>query len=743
MKKHLLLILTLSFFSHHAFAQCHGQDCKEKSNNYVKNGDFENDSAGILSDYQYTTTSSGGVGGYYGIFKDASQLTTAYYCPKDHTTGSGYMMAFDGFFDGTRLAWGQTIRGLDTGRTYYFNFWAAELGGGKDPATIQLQINGVFVSPKDTINTAAGTWVKRSLIWKSGSADTAAIRIIQYCSANSGNNFALDDIELYSCDTILAPPPLNLGPDKEICKGTSLTLNATLNFDSYLWDDQSKIFVRRVEQTGTYWVKTTYQGCKLSDTINITVDSSLVVDLGNDITVCDQVVTLDAGINNVTYKWNTGATTKSITADTSGAYTVTVTNQKACKDASTVSVIIGTPFTINLGPDEEMCKGDVRMIGLADTLKTYAWNTGDSTGQITVSDAGLYVLLARLDGCEDSDTIAVIEHALPVVSLGNDSAVCSGSTLVLDAGAGDRQYHWSTSDTNRTLEVGTSGTYYVQVTDENGCVNTDTFTLAELPLPDVVVSADGKPSVCFPDSVRLEITSAGLTGYTWYMDGMEISGETGSSIRTGASGVYHSEASDINGCIGVSNQMAVHINPLPDIVIHPKDKVTVVAVTTGFGVNADGGNYTYQWQEDRGSGFEDLREGSTYVNVKTDSFTISSTTIQMDGYKYRCMITSDSGCVIYSDPATLNIVMSVNDHHLKSQIKLYPNPSEGTLNVYSEGAILRTIQVLSLDGRLIAEKALEARELNTLQFDDLAAGSYLVVLTGKGDEVVRIHMMIR
>ncbi len=60
----------------------------------------------------------------------------------------------------------------------------------------------------------------------------------------------------------------------------------------------------------------------------------------------------------------------------------------------------------------------------------------------------------------------------PSVFLGNDTTVLSGSSFVLDAGAGFDSYLWSTGETTQTIVVNATNTYSVDVT-LNGCTGTD------------------------------------------------------------------------------------------------------------------------------------------------------------------------------------------------------------------------------------------------------------------------------
>jgi len=57
-------------------------------------------------------------------------------------------------------------------------------------------------------------------------------------------------------------------------------------------------------------------------------------------TICEnQLITLDAGVNNVDYDWSTGAITKTIETRVGGIYTVTVTSPDGCDNIKTITVI--------------------------------------------------------------------------------------------------------------------------------------------------------------------------------------------------------------------------------------------------------------------------------------------------------------------------------------------------------------------------------------------------------------------
>lgn len=81
-------------------------------------------------------------------------------------------------------------------------------------------------------------------------------------------------------------------------------------------------------------------------------------------------------------------------------------------------------------------------------------------------------------------------------------------------------------------------------------------------------------------------------------------------------------------------------------------------------------------------------------------------------------------------------VLSSNDHHhaFPAKIEVYPNPSNGKLNlkVTSENAIKTRIEIFDLNGKIVWSKITDFAKgdnLQTYQLSDLAAGNYMMVIT--------------
>ncbi|REK35272.1 MAG: T9SS C-terminal target domain-containing protein [Bacteroidetes bacterium] len=69
--------------------------------------------------------------------------------------------------------------------------------------------------------------------------------------------------------------------------------------------------------------------------------------------------------------------------------------------------------------------------------------------------------------------VQAVINSNPSVNLGPDTVYIFSSSHVLDAGAGFSQYAWTGGSTSQTLNITSSGSYCVTVTDANACTATD------------------------------------------------------------------------------------------------------------------------------------------------------------------------------------------------------------------------------------------------------------------------------
>lgn len=148
---------------------------------------------------------------------------------------------------------------------------------------------------------------------------------------------------------------------------------------------------------------------------------------------------------------------------------------------------------------------------------TYSWSTGATSSVIVVSPTvtTVYnVLVTNSLGCSVFRTTTLVVGATPTI-VANPLTVCQGGTSTLTAltgGPGPISYTWSTGANTKTISTNLTGVYSVTVSNGQGCVGTQSFTLGSSTTLSLVTNAT-PASVCNGNSSNL--TVSGATQYTW------------------------------------------------------------------------------------------------------------------------------------------------------------------------------------------------------------------------------------
>ena len=326
----------------------------------------------------------------------------------------------------------------------------------------------------------------------------------------------------------------------------------------------------------------TVTGCnRLLDSIKITV-APLYVNLGNDTIICTgNNITLNAGNPGSTYLWNTGATTQQINVSTPGIYWVNETNSNGCAGSDTINVTVSSPPIVNLGNDTSFCQGGYVVLNAAYPGSTYLWNTGATSQQINVSTSGNYWVKVSIGSCESIDTITINVIPNPVIHLGNDTNLCIGSVLTLNAGNAGSTYSWNTGATTQQINVTTTGNYWVKVTNSFGCIGADTINLTFSPL---YVNIGNDTTICIGDAITLD---AGIAGGTYQWN----TGAITQSINVSDAGNYWVEVNWGN----CSNSDTIAINTVVKPVVYLGND-TIMCPGDLIVLNA-GSGYTYLWSD--------------------------------------------------------------------------------------------------------------------------------------------------
>jgi len=144
----------------------------------------------------------------------------------------------------------------------------------------------------------------------------------------------------------------------------------------------------------------------------------------HDTIVCNGGATLNISgkANAASWIWNTGATTQSVNVSDGTYWVQSIGECEAWVD--TFHVVINS---IELGNDTLVCGNQPIIIGPApNAARSYLWNTGVATSQITVDTAGLYILTVTAAGCPPiEDSIKVTYAPKPPRLPDYDTLICT------------------------------------------------------------------------------------------------------------------------------------------------------------------------------------------------------------------------------------------------------------------------------------------------------------------------------
>ncbi|MDQ3190676.1 MAG: GEVED domain-containing protein, partial [Bacteroidota bacterium] len=379
---------------------------------------------------------------------------------------------------------------------------------------------------------------------------------------------------------------VNLGSDVIQCGGTVLLDAGNPGMD-FEWNDMTTAQTLTASASGIYIVKVTdpNTGCNDTSSVEVTINTIPVVDLGSDTIQCGGTVLLDAGNAGFDFEWNDMSTLQTLNTATSGIYTVTVTDPNTgCFDSDNVEVTINPLPVVNLGSDITQCGGTV-LLDAGNTGLGFEWNDMTTAQTLTASTSGVYFVTVTEPntGCINSDTIEVTINAVPFVNLGSDITQCGG-TVLLDAGNPGMDYEWSNMSTGQTITVSSTNTYSVTVTDpQTGCNDNGSILVTINAIPSVNF-APFTSIMCVDDAaVTLSGGSplGGIYSGTGVSGGMFDPGTAGADTHTitytvtGANLCTNSATEDqtVDLCTGIKE------NGSPEFVIYPNPTLGIFNIS--------------------------------------------------------------------------------------------------------------------------------------------------------------------
>ena len=438
-----------------------------------------------------------------------------------------------------------------------------------------------------------------------------------------------------------------------ICEGDSTQLCLPPGYFDYWWEDGKQSNCITVTEPGVYAITITHIArCQsiCSTTVTLLTLPEVVIS-GNNVFCEGQSSLLCVDGNPENIIWSNGDTTNCITVLASGTYTATATNHCDTVVSNQIVVTMNplpVASVIHSDSSTVICEGDT--ITLSGNVNG-VWNTGETSPSIEVSSSGTY-FVTNANTCDTvvSNQIVVTVIPSPVASLINSNSsteICEGDTITL---SGNVNGMWNTGETSPSIEVSSSGTYFV--TNANTCDTVVSNQIVVTVIPSPVASSINSES-------STEFCEGEIITLSGNINGMWNTGETSPSIEVSSSGTYFVTNANECGTV-VSNSVEVSVTAMPQCHISGNlnpdhDQTTILCAPAGY-------KY-YLWN---------TLEVSQCINVIESGFksvTISNNTMCVDS----CEV-----FVVYKE-----VTGTIDSKHLEERLnlKISPNPFNLTTTI--------------------------------------------------------------
>ncbi|MDN3656745.1 gliding motility-associated C-terminal domain-containing protein [Ferruginibacter paludis] len=394
------------------------------------------------------------------------------------------------------------------------------------------------------------------------------------------------------------------------------------------------------------------------DSVNVHVNLSGLLAMPADSILCTgNTIKLSAGSQFKSYKWQDGSSDSFFVVNQTGKYFITVTDYCDNTYSDTININPAN-FYFNTGNDTIKCNADSITLNASSGFYNYQWSSQNNL--IAVSDSSVVVsplvdtwytaTAEKMPGCFVKDSIHVAVLHSPTVFLGNDTSLCAGQSLLLDAGNNFSFYKWSTGDVSAAIKVNDSGSYFIKATAANGCSSEDTLAILTVhPLPDFTLGRD--TILCEGKKLSYNFNLPGAA-YLWN------SGSSAGSNTLGYDGLYWLKVTQ-QGCSAIDT-VNVSFQPSP-VVYLGRDTVLCNGITRQL--DAVNYNAIYVWQD-----------GSTmpsYIVKKSGFYYV---TVDISGCK-----ASDSVYINYKSKPDISLV---KDTFVCRGQEVILNPVSGTVDNY-------------------------------------------------------------
>jgi gliding motility-associated-like protein len=340
------------------------------------------------------------------------------------------------------------------------------------------------------------------------------------------------------------------------------------------------------------------------------------------------------GVDPIKYTWSTGDTGKYVSNILFGKHYLTVVDGRQCVVVDSLEVTTTTIPKIRLDSTDAYCLKANGQISSTITNGTppfnYIWSHGATTQNAATVFSGTYTLtVADIHNCRDSATSRVIEELNQVRSSYDTFRLnCHNDfsgRVIFHATGGQIPYQYSIQTTsNDSIFSGLgAGKYKFAVTDNKGCIYTDSFIINQ---PDTIrlVFDSIKPLTCHNrNDAMLQVSASGSNGGFTYL--WTPSNQTTPKATMLGDNTHRVVATDSKGCS----------KPLQHTFINPA-QIELKSTRT----------HNLCFGESKGAIKLDAKNGvRPYTFVWSNGQQVQSLN-QLSNGNYSCTLTDNVGCMI-------------------------------------------------------------------------------------------------
>ncbi|MEO5642774.1 MAG: PKD domain-containing protein [Bacteroidia bacterium] len=384
--------------------------------------------------------------------------------------------------------------------------------------------------------------------------------------------------------------------------------------------------------------------CTFTISVTITQPPALIATTSSVQSTCGNpngtaTVNISGGTPTYTISWSTSPvqTTTTATGLLAGNYTVTVEDANSCSVTATVTVInAGSPTATITSSTDVSCfgvsNGDATVTAGSGTAPySYSWNTTpvQNTTIATGLSAGLYtVTVTDANACTATAVVTITEPPALTISSSTTDVGCFGNatgtaSVIVNGGSPGYSYSWNTSPVQVTANAAAivAGSYTCTVTDNNGCIITQSVTITEP--PQLTIAVAGFNVTCFSacNGQLVVIPNGGTPNYAFSWS----TGCNMPSCNNICAGTYTVDVTDANGCL-VSASTSV--TEPPAIVINTSSVDAHCNLADGSAsaiANGGTGALGFQWISGPATANYNNIPANTYSVIVTDANGCSDT----------------------------------------------------------------------------------------------------------------------